>query len=59
LYISFLSALSRKTDTAPHHTITRWVVDEEFYNQQTGLLIPSGEYLLKNTVNISVYHVHW
>lgn len=25
---------------APHHTITSWVVDEEFYNHQTDLPIP-------------------
>ena len=36
---------SDKTDIVPHHTITHWVIDEEFYNQQTDLLIPNGEYL--------------
>jgi len=36
---------SEKTDSASHHTVIRWVADEEFYNYQTDLVIPEGEYL--------------
>jgi len=25
--------------------VTQWIVDEEFYKQQTDLLIPHGEYV--------------
>lgn len=35
------SSESGTLNVAPHHTITRWVVDEEFYKHQTDLLIPS------------------